>query len=79
MKKLVATWQRYVTKSSISFTYQSSNGNELAFSLHNQCLMYRNERIIDMMKSFAARQRYGTKSGISYPFQAGYIPEKGES
>lgn len=77
--KLTANCQRYGNKSGISFTYQSSNGNELAFSLHNQLLRQRNERITDMMKSFAARQRYGTKSGISYPYQPGYVPEEGES
>jgi len=79
LTKLTTTWQLYVNKSGISFTYQSSNVKELAFSLHKPWLMVRNERIIDMMKSFTAHQRYDTKSGISTPYQAGYVPEKGGS
>jgi hypothetical protein len=37
--KICLYHREYVNKSGISFTHQSSNGKELAFSLHNQWLM----------------------------------------
>ena len=37
--KICLYHRQYGNKSGISFTYQSSNGKELAFSLHNQWLM----------------------------------------